>query len=241
MKQIVFLLFIAIFKESSLVHIKRNPFTTELTNSIALAVLERNSVKIQLSENHDRVNSTCSVKLEITDNIIRDACATRIGAGVFFEIRPDGNEGIDYNTEERGDQAIFLAMTKPSSQALQQSKATKVDNRIIGTWIERNTLNLDGSVNKQNDNSSKNYKAIYTKDGRFIPDSRIFRDAAKKGGVEFQYTDIPTYYFSTMDDRILTLKVPSINASEQLTYEIKGDSLILNDRNVNRIFVRERR
>jgi len=173
--------------------------------------------------------------------------------GLAFEIPLNDGEELEVLANKEGDvlsleflldqekyKVNFSSLNKPSVGLKSSSIEEEIDERLVGTWKEKQTFYLDGSLNKDLDNSSKNYKVVYTKDGRYIPDPRFFRDLDRKGGVEFKYTDIPTFYFSTISNKKLNIKVPSINASEQSTYEIRGDSLITYYKLNKTVFVREK-
>ena len=173
--------------------------------------------------------------------------------GLAFEIPLNNGEELEVLANKDGDvlsleflldqekyKVNFSSLNNPSVGIKSSSIKVEIDERLIGTWIEKQSFNLDGSLNKALDNSSKNYKVGYTKDGRYIPDPRLFRDLDRKGGVEFKYTDIPTFYFSTISNKTLNIKIPPSNASGQVTYEIFGDSLIIYERMHKTVFLREK-
>lgn len=173
--------------------------------------------------------------------------------GLIFEIpMNDGDElvvfakrkgdmlALEFELEKEKHQVNFSPLIKSSASVTPSSSKEQIDERLVGTWIEKQTFNLDGSLNKDHDNSAKNYKIVYTEDGRYIHDTRFFRDLARKGGHEFQFSDIPSFTFSTTEGKNLILKVPAINSADQSTYEIRSDSLIVYFRLIKTVFVKEK-
>ncbi|PRY87931.1 hypothetical protein CLW00_10551 [Mongoliibacter ruber] len=178
---------------------------------------------------------------------------TEKSGGLVFEIpMNDGDElevfakrkgdmlALEFELEKEKHQVNFSPLIKSSASVTPSSSKEQIDERLVGTWIEKQTFNLDGSLNKDHDNSAKNYKIVYTEDGRYIHDTRFFRDLARKGGHEFKFSDIPSFTYTTTEGKNLILKVPSINAAEQLTYEIRSDSLIVYFRLIKTVFVKEK-
>lgn len=201
----------------------------------------------------EKDNKHYKVTLHTGENTSILNIGTKKPDGLSFEIPLNDGEELEVLANKEGDilslefwldqekyRVNFSSLIKPSVSLKSSSIEEEIDERLVGTWKEKQTFNLDGSLNKELDNSSKNYKVVYTKDGRYIPDSRFFRDLERKRGGEFQFTDIPTFYFSTISNKKLNIKIPSINTSEQVTYEIFGDSLIVYDRVNKTVFVKEK-
>jgi hypothetical protein len=121
--------------------------------------------------------------------------------GVALEVfakREGDMLSLEFELEQEKHRVSFSSLNRSSVGLKSSTIQEEIDERLIGTWKEKQTFNLDGSLNKALDNSTKNYKVVYTKDGRYIPDSRFFRDLDRKNGGEFQFTDIPIFYYSTI-------------------------------------------
>ncbi|EKB49166.1 hypothetical protein [Cecembia lonarensis] len=201
----------------------------------------------------EKDNKHYKVTLHTGENTSILSVGMKKSNGLSFEIPLNDGEELEVFAKREGDmltlefvleqekhKVSFSSLNKSSVGLKSSSIKEEIDKRLIGTWKEKQTYNLDGSLNKALDNSSKNYKVVYTKDGRYIHDSRFFRDLDRKNGGEFQFTDIPIFYYSTISNKKLNLKVPSINTSEQVTYEIFGDSLIVYERMHKTVFLREK-
>lgn len=201
----------------------------------------------------EKDNKHYKVTLHTGENTSILSIGTKKSDGLSFEIPLNDGEELEVFAKREGDmlslefeldhekhRVSFSSLNRSSVGLKSSSIEEEIDERLIGTWKEKQTFNLDGSLNKELDNSSKNYKVVYTKDGRYIPDSRFFRDIERKRGGEFQFTDIPTFYFSTISNKKLNIKIPSINTSEQVTYEIFGDSLIVYERVHKTVFLKEK-
>ncbi|EOZ99318.1 hypothetical protein A33Q_0696 [Indibacter alkaliphilus LW1] len=159
---------------------------------------------------------------------------------VVFAKRKGDMLALEFELEMKKHQVNFSPLIKSSASVTPSSSKEQIDERLVGTWIEKQSFNYDGSLNKELDNSAKNYKVVYTEDGRYILDTRFFRDLARKGGHDFQFSDIPSYYFSTSEEKYLILKVPAINAVEKISYEIRGDSLIIFDKITKTVLIKEK-
>ncbi|MGY6520482.1 MAG: hypothetical protein ACXIUD_02065 [Mongoliitalea sp.] len=170
---------------------------------------------------------------------------------IKFDIPLDSGEELEV-TASKKDDVLSLAfeldkklytidfepVKQPSIPNKNSSSNHSKDERLVGTWIEKQTFTVDGILDKELDNSSKNYKVTYTKDGRLILDSRIFRDLAKKYGYKFDFSDIPMIYWSTDTDATLFTEMPAINQTMQSAYQINGDSLIILEEKVKRFFIK---
>jgi hypothetical protein len=178
---------------------------------------------------------------------------TEKSCGLIFEIPMNEGDELEVYAKREGDmlalefelekekhQVNFSSLIRSPDNSKSSPSEGEIDKRLIGTWVEKQSFNYDGSLNKELDNSAKNYKIVYTEDGRYIHDTRFFRDLARKGGHDFQFLDIPSYYFSTSEDKYLILKIPAINAVEKIPYEIRGDSLIVFDKITKTVLIKEK-
>ncbi|MFC0655212.1 MULTISPECIES: hypothetical protein [Mongoliitalea] len=152
--------------------------------------------------------------------------------------RKDELLSLVFELEKKTYHVYFEPVRKTSFDSKSISSNHLKDERLIGTWVEKQTFTLEGILDKELDNSSKNYKFTYTNDGRIIPESRVFRDLAKKHGHKFEFSDIPSIYWSTSDHAILYTEIPSISQTMQSTYQISGDSLTITEEKVKRVFVK---
>lgn len=172
---------------------------------------------------------TFAVPLQDGDEL--EVFATKEGDVLFLEFELE-NERFNLS---------FDSVSKSHRSKVTSSLGNQKDERLIGTWIEKQAFSLDGTIDKEMDNSTKNYKITYSSDGRIIPDSRIFRDVANKHGHQFDFSDIPTFFWSTDNNCVLITQIPSVNQTFQSTYKIQGDSLIVEEEKVRKVFVKEKK
>lgn len=115
-----------------------------------------------------------------------------------------------------------------------------LDQKIIGKWIQLGSYYPSGEL-ADPDTYKKGYYMVFTKDGRIIVDSRMFRDALSKDGLSstFSYSDIPNFNWRVKPKNILVTSSPSLSSFEE-EYFFKGDSLILiTDRGIKKYYIRD--
>ncbi|REG84724.1 hypothetical protein [Algoriphagus antarcticus] len=100
-----------------------------------------------------------------------------------------------------------------------------LDPEIMGKWIQLGSHYPSGEPTEV-DFSTKGYYKVFTKDGRIINDSRMFRDVSAKNGHSFSYSDIPDFNWSMRRPNILITSSPEFGSFEE-EYYIQNDSLIL--------------
>lgn len=117
-----------------------------------------------------------------------------------------------------------------------------LDPKIIGKWIQQGSYYPSGEFTEP-DSYKKGYYMVFTKDGRIIVDSRMFRDALAKDGLSstFSYSDIPDFNWHVKPNNILVTSVPGLNSFEE-EYSFQGDSLILTtDRGIKKYYIRDKK
>ena len=117
-----------------------------------------------------------------------------------------------------------------------------LDPKIIGKWIILGSYFPSGEIADPT-SFKKNYYKVFTKDGRVIIDSRMFRDALAKDGLPstFSYSDIPDFNWRVMADNILVTSSPGLSSYEE-QYSFQGDSLILTtDRGIKKYYIRDKK
>lgn len=87
-----------------------------------------------------------------------------------------------------------IALILQSVFILVFSQKAERDPRLVGKWMMLFTRDSNGEIIKD-EFYGKKYIETYTKDGRWVPDPQIFRDDARKHGIEapIDYAAIPTF------------------------------------------------
>jgi hypothetical protein len=117
-----------------------------------------------------------------------------------------------------------------------------LDPKIIGKWILLGSYFPSGEIADPS-SFKKNYYKVFTKDGRIVIDSRMFRDALSKDGLSstFSYSDIPDFNWRVKPDKILVTSSPGLSSFEE-EYFFQGDSLIFTtDRGIKKYYIRDKK
>lgn len=120
----------------------------------------------------------------------------------------------------------------------------QLDEDLIGDWVKVGIFNKDGSIDKDVDYRGKNYSQIYTDDGRVIMDMRQFRDDLIEQGVKAPlFTELPTIYWETIDQKYLIIKGRSGGRSHESksAYLVKNDTLtVFQDNGLMQVLIRKK-
>lgn len=238
MKYFVFILYLICF--SSYSQSLEGSYFGSLIGSKDLILIEKDKKHYVVTLHTGESTSIISVGTEKSGGLIFEIPLNDGGELEVFAKRKGDMLALEFELEKEKHQVNFSPLIKSSAGFTQSSGKEQIDERLVGTWIEKQTFNLDGSLNREYDNSAKNYKIVFMKDGRYIHDTRYFRDLARKGGHVFQFSDIPSFTYTTTEGKNLILKVPSVNLADQATYEIRSDSLIVFEKLHKTVFVKEK-
>jgi len=154
-----------------------------------------------------------------------------------FHISMEENRANEY-TLSKSDSGIHIEYTSGSEkivdhfadinygkQRQNENDIAHIDSALMGKWIRLGTYDSNGKIFESGTGKKKYYKT-FTDDGRLIEDPRLFRDNAEKNGLEFSYTDIPSFFWEIKSPNILITSSPGFGSFEE-EYYIQNDSLIL--------------